>query len=75
MKAMAICVLLAACAPLEEPPVAADAGGCDAGATRACAACSVGALRTNLPGVETCQARDGGPAWGPCRCAAEGGAP
>ncbi|MFO0610640.1 MAG: hypothetical protein U0324_46185 [Polyangiales bacterium] len=56
---------LAGCAPLDDAPPA-----CEAGATRTCARCRAGSLRTNLPGVEACERDDdGGPlAWGPCRC-------
>lgn len=59
---------LAAC--VGEPP----RDECLRGEQLPCDGCSVGALRTNLRGVETCETSDAGvTTWGACRCSA--GAP
>jgi len=83
MKALAlvaIWTMAAACGSPEafddaSPAPGGDGGACAVGAVRACEPCRAGAIVTNLDGRQACEPGDGGAAWGPCRCAAEGGAP
>lgn len=58
----------------DEGPVEPSPSSCSPGALRACSGCGVGALRTNLSGLQRCAAGpDGGVSWGPCACSGDGG--